>query len=631
MVAADFNGDGRIDLATAAADGVSILLGNGDGTFQAAKPCSLGFSPIAIVAGYFSDNGILDLAAIGTPESGQGGELAILMGNGDGTFQPAVIYPVGDDPESILAGNFAGNGKLDLAFTFDSDPSTASFGENNTVSVMLGNGDGTFQPPVNYEVAPASAAIAAISSLVAEDFTGDGKLDLLASTLVETNGPISTSFFGNTVSILMGNGDGTFQSPRTLLKFPEPPLIGALDSLSLVAGDFNGDGIGDLAIDNPNTNQFSVVLGNSAGTAQAVLNYPANGAFSLVAGDFAGNGRLDLAELTDSGITTLLNNGDGTFTSASQLAIAPQANPLVADVNGDGTDDVLVVNGSGEILYRQGVPGQPGTFEPPIIVNPPLPDGTNPYASRDIAWLPSTDEGPVLASIDTQKNAIILYAYRDGGFVRLSGSLDDRSVPGADCRGRPERRRLDRPGRPQCRRRHPVGLLRQPAHQQQNHRSPGLVRSPDVPARGDPDGRSGCLRRPGGRYRGERLARPGRHQRADRPGQRPAQSGQWDVRRPRPVSRRDRVVRDRARHHARGDQPGGDRGRGRRAAHAGRPDRPGDNQPGVEHDGRPGRPGRRPFRQSGRDRNPVPGRKSSAWVTSPATASTTWPSSPPRV
>ena len=88
MVADDFNGDGRIDLATAAPDGVSILLGNGDGTFQAAKPYSLGFSPTAIVAGDFSDNGILDLAAIGTPASGTGGELAILMGNGDGTFQP---------------------------------------------------------------------------------------------------------------------------------------------------------------------------------------------------------------------------------------------------------------------------------------------------------------------------------------------------------------------------------------------------------------------------------------------------------------------------------------------------------------------------------------------------------------
>ena len=428
MVADDFNGDGRIDLASAGPDGVSILLGNGDGTFQAATTYSLGFSPFAVVAGDFSDNGILDLAAIGTPESGQGGELAILMGNGDGTFQPAVIYPVGDDPENLLAGDFAGNGKLDLAFTFDSDPKTASAGESNTVSVMAGNGDGTFQPPANYVVV-SSEGMQSIASMVAEDFTGDGTLDLLVSAQVSTNGPPSTSFRGNTVSILVGNGDDTFQASRTLLKFPEPLLGGVLYSLSLVAGDFNGDGIGDLAIDNPNTNQVSVVLGNSAGTAQSVLNDPANGAFSLVAGDFAGNGRLDLVGLNSSSVATLLNNGDGTFTSASQLAITPQATPLVADVTGDGTDDVLVVNGSGEILYRQGVPGQPGTFEPPIILNPPLPDGSNPYASRDIAWLPNTDQGPVLASVDTQKNAIIFYAYRDGGFVRLSGSLATGQFP----------------------------------------------------------------------------------------------------------------------------------------------------------------------------------------------------------
>jgi hypothetical protein len=89
----------------------------------------------------------------------------------------------------------------------------------------------------------------------------------------------------------------------------------------------------------------------------------------------------------------------------------------------------LVVNASGEILYRQGVPGQPGTFEPPIIINPPMPDGSNPYASRDIAWVPNTEQGPVLASVDTEENAIIFYAYRDGGFVRLSGSLNTGQFP----------------------------------------------------------------------------------------------------------------------------------------------------------------------------------------------------------
>ncbi|MGO9924331.1 MAG: FG-GAP-like repeat-containing protein, partial [Isosphaeraceae bacterium] len=433
MVAGDFNGDGRIDLAAAAPDGVFVLLGNGDGTFQPATTYSLGFAPTDIVAGDFSNNGILDLAAIGTPGSGQGGELAILMGKGDGTFRETANYPVGANPGNLLAGDFAGNGKLDLAFSIDGNPVPGQpiDGQSNTVSVMAGNGDGTFQPPVNYDVV-SSASIATISSIVAEDFTGDGKLDLLVAAAVTTNGtlgPLGTFFFGDTVSILTGNGDGTFQASRTLLKLPASFFFGVLYSLSLIAGDFNGDGIGDVAFVNQNTNQISVLLGNSAGTAQSVLNYPANGAFSLFAGDFAGNGKVDLALFSASSVTILLSNGDGTFTSASQLAITPRANPLVADVNGDGTDDVFVINGSGEILYRQGVPGQPGTFEPPVIINPPLPDGTNPYASRDIAWLPNTDQGPVLASVDTQKNAIIFYAYRDGNFVRLSGSLPTGQFP----------------------------------------------------------------------------------------------------------------------------------------------------------------------------------------------------------
>ncbi len=118
----------------------------------------------------------------------------------------------------------------------------------------------------------------------------------------------------------------------------------------------------------------------------------------------------------------MLGNGDGTFTDPGQVAETPYDTPVVADVNGDGTDDVLVVNGTGEILYRQGIPGQPGSFLPPIIVNPDNP-------SRDIAWLPDTSQGPVLASLDPQDNAVWFYAYRDGGFVRLSGSLSTGQIP----------------------------------------------------------------------------------------------------------------------------------------------------------------------------------------------------------
>ena len=135
---------------------------------------------------------------------------------------------------------------------------------------------------------------------------------------------------------------------------------------------------------------MSVLLGNGDGTFQPQVTYAVGqDPDAIVAGDFTGDGRTDLAVANygDNTVSVLLGNGDGTFTAAGQFVTTPHATPLVADVNGDGTNDVLVINGAGDILYRQGIPGQPGTFEPPVTVNPGNP-------SRDIAWVTESGPGP---------------------------------------------------------------------------------------------------------------------------------------------------------------------------------------------------------------------------------------------
>jgi hypothetical protein len=409
IVAGDFNGDGRTDLAAAnyGDNTISVLLGNGDGTFQPQVTYAVGSSPQAIVAGDFSGDGRTDLAIAGTyydsATNTSVGQVSVLMGNGDGTFQPQVTYAVGSLPSAIVTGDFTGVGHIDLA---------VANSNSDTVSVLLGNGDGTFQPAVQY-----AAGSEEPDAIVAGDFTGNGRLDLaVADRGDEQNG--GTDPGG--VSVLLGNGDGTFQPPIPYVVGPGPD--------SIVAGDFNGDGHTDLAVANANyggSGTVSVLLGNGDGTFQPQVTYAVgSNPEAIVAGDFNGDGQTDLATANevDGTLTVLLGNGDGTFTAAQKFVTTPRATPLVADFNGDGTSDVLVIDGAGNILYRQGIPGQPGTFQPPVTVNP-----NNP--SRDIAWVPNTDQGPLLASVDARDDAISFYAYRGGQFVRLSGSLPTGRLP----------------------------------------------------------------------------------------------------------------------------------------------------------------------------------------------------------
>src|SRR5271166_2493703 len=189
IVAGDFKGDGRTDLAVANAgsNDVSVLLGNGDGTFQNQKTYAVGTEPSALVAGHFNRDGRTDLAVANYGSN----DVSVLLGNGDGTFQNQVRYAAGFGPSAIVAGDFNGDGLTDLA--------VANY-LSNDVSVLLGNGDGTFQNQVRY------AAGFGPSAIVAGDFTGDGRPGLLTVNSGSNDLTLITDFTGSSPSRTFASG-----------------------------------------------------------------------------------------------------------------------------------------------------------------------------------------------------------------------------------------------------------------------------------------------------------------------------------------------------------------------------------------------------------------------------------------
>ena len=269
----DFNGDGKPDLAVGyeSSVGISILLGNGDGTFQAPISTAAGFSNYGSVAGDFNKDGKLDLA-VADYSSGQ---IFVLLGNGDGTFQPAVSYGVNSGPIFIRTADLNGDGNLDLVVGDWFGPS---------ISVLLGVGDGTFQPVQNYTAGNRGSDVAIA------DFNNDGKLDVIATSQTDNN-----------LYFLAGVGDGTF--------LPAQAIPVGLTSNTVGAGDFNADGKMDLAIAS-STAEIGIILGNGDGTFQATqqVAFPnASFPFEVAVGNFNTGGGLGIAVADDdSGTVEIL-------------------------------------------------------------------------------------------------------------------------------------------------------------------------------------------------------------------------------------------------------------------------------------------------------------------------------------
>jgi FG-GAP-like repeat/FG-GAP repeat len=325
VVVGDFNGDGIPDLAVVnhgaeevgVENGVSVLLGNGDGTFRPHVDYGADYGPNTVITADFNNDGKLDLAvANGQANTNQ---VFILIGNGDGTFGVRPGNGVGPASQWLVAGDFNSDGNLDLA--------VASYGAlfvQGGVDILLGNGDGTFKSPVYY---PAGSNPFGIMTA---DFNHDGILDLAVVDIDISSG----------VSILLGNGDGTFQSAMFY-------AVGGNPRVGFVA-DFNGDGNLDIAVGNSNDNCVSILFGNGTGYFAPPVNYPAGANIQLLAaGDFNGDGKLDLvtANSGSNNVGVLQGNGDGTFQAPVNFATGNS--PMwvaVADLNGDKAPDLVVAN-----------------------------------------------------------------------------------------------------------------------------------------------------------------------------------------------------------------------------------------------------------------------------------------------
>jgi hypothetical protein len=327
VVSADFNGDGIPDLAVAslsASGGVSVFMGNGDGSFRPAVNYGAGVNPQMIAVADVNGDGALDLMVANhcADEACATGSVSILLGLGDGRFQPAISFASGRFATFVSVGDFNGDGWPDLALVN---------GQDDTVSILLGTGDARlFQPQIAYPVGASPEGVAI------GDFNQDGLQDLAVSNSGEA-----------TVSILLGNGDGTFRAQQRV------PLPASVSPCWLVAADLRSIGTLDLVVpDAAASNEVYVLLGNGDGSFQAALGYPVNaGQYEVSIGDLNGDGILDLVvpdNIENGHVSVLLGVGDGTFGQRKDYPVGSNPTSVaLADFNGDGVLDLATSdNGS---------------------------------------------------------------------------------------------------------------------------------------------------------------------------------------------------------------------------------------------------------------------------------------------
>jgi len=356
LAAGDFNGDGKLDLAVVnigvSSQQISIFLGNGDGTFQNPSTLSAGGATAFLTVADLNQDGHLDLLAtiFGTKTDG----LSVIFGNGNGTFQAPVLYlfhftksdtatkgdiiSTGDGASFIAVADFKHDGKPDVAET----------NLSGHVAVFINSGSGTLSAPIDYNTGNNPQAVVTV------DFNGDGNPDLAASCYGQSGGA------GGQISILLNNSDGTFTAAKSIASTQNPA--------GLWAADFTGDGKQDIAFSGNNADTLTVVTGQGNGTFRAAATYAVGLNPQYVAGgDFNGDGKVDLvaANLLTGNVSLILAKG-AAFAGARDYNVGSKAFGLaVADFDGDQKLDVAVSTNSNagvSVLFGNGN----GTLKAPV-------------------------------------------------------------------------------------------------------------------------------------------------------------------------------------------------------------------------------------------------------------------------
>src|SRR5579871_1793026 len=470
LYVADFNGDGKLDLAggDVTDDVIVVLLGNGDGTFQAPLSSPVPGSPQSIVGLDFNGDGLIDLA-----ESNFAGGVTVLLGKGDGTFQKPVSYDAGAGSSLYLASlDVNGDGNLDLIVN------DASI---NALSLLFGNGDGTFQSPVRYVTGASLNNFGLVHAsngtlLITFDNVGGGNVIVpitsggvagtprLYAVPHPATGIADADLNGDklpdmvaadgVVSVLLRSPGSGFQNAVNY------SLPSGSQAVAVAVGDVNGDGKNDVVAASMLTTSngsfggtVNVLLGNGDGTLGSQNSYPLGGypggafdsaASGIVLADFNGDGKPDIAAGLQpppgvsggGGVSILLNDGTGTMRPAIVTSVGNSIVTGLAsgDFNGDGKLDIiaglnnnLTTPGAVVMLLGKG----DGTFQasPPIAVGSPA--GTPmAIAAGDLNGDGKLDLVVALENFDAESSLVVLLGNGDGSF-RQSSPMDIGGASGS--------------------------------------------------------------------------------------------------------------------------------------------------------------------------------------------------------